>query len=62
MHHHRTARADRHSYAPLTRFLDPAALACCEVIDAAPSRPVMPALAPLAETIDRTLEPLWGAG
>jgi DNA helicase-2/ATP-dependent DNA helicase PcrA len=62
MHHHRTARDDRHSYAPLTRFLDPAALACCEVIDAAPSRPVMPALAPLAETIDRTLEPLWGAG
>jgi len=60
MHHHRTARDDRHSYAPLTRFLDSSALACCDVTDAAPSRPPLPVLAPLAETIDRVLEPLWG--
>src|ERR1022692_682022 len=62
MHHHRMARDDRHSYAPLTRFLDVAALACCEVTEAAPSRPPLPALAPLAETIDRALERLWGDG
>ena len=60
MHHHRTARDDRHSYAPLTRFLDKAALRCCEITDAAPQRPAMPALAPLAETIDQTLASLWG--
>ena len=62
LHHHRIARDDRHGYAPLTRFLDAAAMACCEVIDAAPPRPAMPVLAPLAETIDRALEPLWGPG
>jgi len=62
MHHHRTARDDRHSYAPLTRFLDPAALACCEVTDAGPARAALPPLAPLAQTIDRALESLWGPG
>ena len=62
MHHHRMARDDRHSYAPLTRFLDSSALARCEVTDAVPSRPLLPALAPLAETIDEVLEPLWGPG
>jgi DNA helicase-2/ATP-dependent DNA helicase PcrA len=61
MHHHRAARDDRHSYAPLSRFLDPAALSRCEVTDALPPGPALPALAPLAETIDRVLEPLWVA-
>ena len=41
MHHRRTARDDRHSYAPLTRFLDDAALAACEVTDAPPV-PLLP--------------------
>jgi DNA helicase II / ATP-dependent DNA helicase PcrA len=62
MHHHRIARDDRHSYAPLTRFLDRPALARCEVTDASPPAPVLPALAPLAQTIDLELAPLWGPG
>jgi DNA helicase II / ATP-dependent DNA helicase PcrA len=61
MHHHRMARDDRHSYALLTRFLDTGALAHCEVVDAAPPRPLIPHLAPLAETIDHDLDSLWGA-
>jgi DNA helicase II / ATP-dependent DNA helicase PcrA len=62
LHHHRTGRDDRHSYAPLTRFLGQAALARCDVTDAAPPAPVLPALAPLAQTIDLALAPLWGSG
>jgi DNA helicase-2/ATP-dependent DNA helicase PcrA len=62
LHHHRAARDDRHSYAPLTRFLDPSALARCEVADAAPPVPALPVLAPLAQTIDLALAPLWGPG
>lgn len=61
MHHHRMARDDRHSYALLTRFLDAGALAHCEVIDAAPPPPLIPHLAPLAQTIDHALDSLWGA-
>jgi DNA helicase II / ATP-dependent DNA helicase PcrA len=62
MHHHRTARDDRHSYAPLTRFLNRNALARCEVTDAAPPALVLPKIAPLAQTIDLELAPLWGPG
>jgi DNA helicase-2/ATP-dependent DNA helicase PcrA len=61
MHHHRMAADDRHSYAQLTRFLDRAALAECEVAEAAPPRPVLLPAAPLAASIDRALESLWGA-
>jgi DNA helicase-2/ATP-dependent DNA helicase PcrA len=61
MHHHRMARDDRHSYALLSRFLGAAALAHCEVVDAAPPQPLIPHLAPLAQTIDHALDSLWGA-
>jgi DNA helicase II / ATP-dependent DNA helicase PcrA len=62
MHHHRLAHDDRHSYAQLTRFLDDAALARCEVTQAAPPRPVLRPVAPLAASVDRDLASLWGAG
>jgi DNA helicase II / ATP-dependent DNA helicase PcrA len=59
MHHRRTARDDRHSYAPLTRFLDAAALAQVEVTDAAPPVPLVPRVAALAATVDADLDALW---
>jgi len=62
MHHHRRAADDRHSYAQLTRFLDPAALAHCDTTQAAPHRPVLTAAAPLGAIIDRDLAFLWGSG
>ena len=62
MHHHRLASDDRHSYAQLTRFLDDAALARCEVTKAAPPRPVLRPIAPLAANVDRDLASLWGSG
>jgi DNA helicase-2/ATP-dependent DNA helicase PcrA len=60
MHIHRAGRDDRHGYALLTRFLGAAALARCEVIDAAPPRPLIPHLARLAQTVDHALDELWG--
>ncbi len=60
MHHHRTARDDRHSYAPLSRFLHKAALAVCEEVDAGPVRPVIPRVAALASQVDTALDSLWG--
>jgi DNA helicase II / ATP-dependent DNA helicase PcrA len=62
MHHHRMARDDRHSYGQLTRFLDAAALAQCEVIQASSPRPALTPIAPLAASVDRELQSLWGAG
>jgi DNA helicase II / ATP-dependent DNA helicase PcrA len=62
MHHHRLAADDRHSYAQLSRFLDAAALAECEVAEAAPARPLLTPVAPLAASVDRELQSLWGAG
>ena len=62
MHHHRRAADDRHSYAQLTRFLDAAALAHCEVTQAAPPRPALRPAAPLAASVDRELASLWGPG
>jgi DNA helicase-2/ATP-dependent DNA helicase PcrA len=62
MHVHRGGRDDRHGYGLLTRFLDRAALAHCEVVDAAPPRPLIPQLAPLAQTVDQALDSLWGRG
>ncbi len=61
MHHHRMARDDRHSYAQLTRFLDAAAIAHCEVIQASPSRLALTPIAPLAVRVDAELQSLWGA-
>jgi DNA helicase-2/ATP-dependent DNA helicase PcrA len=62
LHHHRMARDDRHSYAQLTRFLDAAALAECEIVDAVPPEPLVPRIAQLAATVDMALESLWGSG
>ena len=39
MPHHRHARDDRHSMAPISRFLDDAALDTLEVVDLTPPRP-----------------------
>jgi DNA helicase II / ATP-dependent DNA helicase PcrA len=61
MHHHRIARDDRHSYGQLTRFLTRAALAQCEETQATPPRPVLTPIAPLAASVDRELQALWGA-
>src|SRR5215468_7862325 len=57
LHHHRLANDDRHSYGQLTRFLDAAALAACETIEAAPPR--LPATAALTARIDADLGALW---
>ena len=62
MHHHRMARDDRHSYGQLTRFLDGAAMAHCEVIQASPRRPALMPIASLAASVDAELQSLWGAG
>ena len=62
MHHHRLARDDRHSYGQLTRFLDAAALAQCEQVQAAPRQPLLRPAAALAASIDRDLASLWGPG
>jgi DNA helicase II / ATP-dependent DNA helicase PcrA len=61
MHHHRMARDDRHSYGQLTRFLTSAALAQCEEAHAVPPRPALRPMAPLAASVDRELQALWGA-
>jgi DNA helicase-2/ATP-dependent DNA helicase PcrA len=60
MHHHRMASDDRHGYGQLTRFLDPAALAECDAVDATPPEPVLPKIGPLAATIDAALDSLFG--
>ena len=41
-HHHPRARDDRHSFAQRSRFLDEAALACCDRVGAASRRPGRP--------------------
>jgi DNA helicase-2/ATP-dependent DNA helicase PcrA len=60
LHHHRSARDDRHGYAQPSRFLDADALARCEVIDAEPPRPLIPRVPALAARIDAALDHLWG--
>jgi DNA helicase-2/ATP-dependent DNA helicase PcrA len=62
LHHHRMARDDGHGYGQLSRFLGASALACCDVEEAAPPRPLIPHLAPLAQTVGRELDALWGPG
>jgi DNA helicase-2/ATP-dependent DNA helicase PcrA len=59
LHHHRLASDDRHGYGQLTRFLDRAALAACESIEATPPRPVLPTVSALAARIDADLDALW---
>jgi DNA helicase-2/ATP-dependent DNA helicase PcrA len=62
LHYHRTGRDDRHGYAQLTRFLNAAALARCESVEATPPEPVIPRVPQLAATVDAELESLWGPG
>ncbi len=62
-HHHPRARDDRHSFAQRSRFLDEAALACCERVGTEPETGVVPALggtatAP-ARTVAAELDALW---
>jgi DNA helicase II / ATP-dependent DNA helicase PcrA len=59
LHHHRLASDDRHSYGQLTRFLDRAALAACESVQAAPPQPLLPSSGQLATRIDADLDALW---
>jgi DNA helicase-2/ATP-dependent DNA helicase PcrA len=60
LHHHRSGRDDRHSYGQPSRFLDAAALARCEVVEAEPPRPLIPRIPALAARIDAALDDLWG--
>jgi len=60
LHYHRHGRDDRHGYAQLSRFLDAAARARCEIVDAGPREPVVPRMTQLAVTVDAALESLWG--
>jgi DNA helicase II / ATP-dependent DNA helicase PcrA len=62
-HHHPRARDDRHSFAQRSRFLDDAALACCERVGIGPETGPVPALggpatAP-ARTVAVELDALW---
>jgi DNA helicase-2/ATP-dependent DNA helicase PcrA len=59
LHHHRLGSSDRHSYGQLSRFLDAAALAACEAVDAAPPEPVLPRTGRLAARVDAALDVLW---
>jgi DNA helicase II / ATP-dependent DNA helicase PcrA len=62
-HHHPRARDDRHSFAQRSRFLDEAALACCDHVGTEPETGPVPALggtptAP-ARTVAAELDALW---
>ena len=62
-HHHPRARDDRHSFAQRSRFLDEAALACCDRVGTEPETGPAPALggtptAP-ARTVAAELDALW---
>ncbi len=59
LHHHRMASDDRHSYGQLSRFLDHAALAACESVQAAPPQPLLPQTGRIAARIDADLDALW---
>ena len=59
LHHHRLASDDRHSYGQLSRFLDHAALAACESVQAAPPQPLLLQTGRIAARIDADLDALW---
>jgi DNA helicase II / ATP-dependent DNA helicase PcrA len=61
LHHHRTARDDRHSLGQVTRFLHAGALAACQRIEASPPPPLIPRARsqPLTARIDAALDALW---
>ena len=62
-HHHPRARDDRHSWAQRSRFLDAAALGCCDRTDAAPVLVPAPALgvpaSAAAASVAADLDALW---
>ncbi len=55
--HHRRGRDDRHSFAPLSRFVDVAVQAALNVLDEA--RVTNPVAAAAAGTVSVDLDPLW---
>ena len=59
MPHHRRARDDKHSIAPISRFLDDAAVATMEVEDVSPPRPTPRRLGAPARIALPTLDDLW---
>lgn len=59
MPHHRTARDDKHSYAPASRFLDAEALSTLDVHEAAIIRPITRHSPTLARVAMPTLDELW---
>ncbi len=59
LHHHRTARDDRHSLGQITRFLEGTAMAACDAIDASPPPPLIARSGPLTTQIDAALDALW---
>ena len=59
MPHHRTARDDKHSYAPASRFLDAAAMSTLDVHEAAIVRPVIARSPTLARVTMPSLDELW---
>ena len=59
MPHHRHGRDDKHSIAPLSRFLDDAALGTLDVQDLAPPRPVTPTPTAVGRVALPTLDDLW---
>jgi DNA helicase-2/ATP-dependent DNA helicase PcrA len=59
MPHHRYARDDKHSFAPISRFLDESALALVEAEDRTPPRPTMGRIGGPARVALPTLDDLW---
>jgi len=59
MPHHRHARDDKHSFAPLSRFLDDDALAVLDVQELAPPRPAPRKVAAAVRVPLPTLDDLW---
>ena len=59
MPHHRHGRDDKHSFAPLSRFLDESAMAAIDLQDLSPPRPAPVAPGGRARVSLPTLDDLW---
>ncbi len=59
MPHHRHARDDRHSFAPISRFLDEEAMATIDIEDLTPPRPTPAGVGAPARVRLPTLDDLW---
>ena len=57
MPHHRRGRDDRHSFAPLSRFLDEDVQRTLQIVDEAPAPVAVPGAAAARVAVD--LDPLW---